>query len=141
MSDPETLLRDLLAALEAKDIERGLSMLAADAVVIDPHYPQPEMRGRAAIMRGIKWALGALEKPGFKMRRSWTNGETVVAEVETHHVIKGPIRQNFGQVFVVETHNGKITHLRSYPSYGPHGPGAIILSLTRVVWRLRGRLR
>jgi ketosteroid isomerase-like protein len=141
MTNPETLLRDILAAFEAKDIERGMSMLAPDAVIIDPHYPQPEMRGRAAIMRGMRWALGSLEKPGFNVRRAWSVGSTAVAEVDTHHVIRGPIKQSFGQVFVAETSDGKITYLRSYPSYGPHGMGGLVLTLTRLVWRLRGRLR
>jgi ketosteroid isomerase-like protein len=141
MSDPEKLLRDILAAFEAKDLDRGLSMIAPDAVFIDPHYPQPEMLGRKAITRGMRWALGTLERPGFNIRRTWIDGDTIVAEVDTHHVIRGPIEQKFSQVFVAETRDGKITYLRSYVPYGPHGIGGIILRLTRLAWRLRGRLR
>ena len=141
MIDPEALLRGVLAAFEAKDLKRGLSMLAPDAVVIDPHYPQPVMRGHAAIERGMRWAMGTLEKPGFTVRRIWLGGNTVVAEVDASHVIRGPVRQQFTQVFVAETREGKITHLRSYPPYGPHGTGGVMLRLTRLMWRLRGRLR
>jgi ketosteroid isomerase-like protein len=141
VTNSEQLLRDLLAAFEAKDLERGMSLLAPDAVLIDPHYPKPEMRGRAAITRGMRWAVGTLEKPGFNIRRTWTEGNTVVAEVDTHHTIRGPVQQKFTQVFVVETRDGKITYLRSYVPYGPHGIGGVVLSLTRLAWRLRGKLR
>jgi ketosteroid isomerase-like protein len=141
MNDPESLLRDLLAAFEAKDLDRGMAMLAPNSTVIDPHYPQPEMRGRKAIHRGMTWAIGTLEKPGFNIRRTWTEGNTIVAEVDTDHVIRGSIRQQFAQVFVLEARDGKIVRLRSYPSYGPHGPGGVVLKLTRLAWRLRGKLR
>jgi ketosteroid isomerase-like protein len=141
MSNSEQLLRDLLAAFEAKDLERGMSLLAPHAVLIDPHYPSPEMRGRAAITRGMRWAVGTLEKPGFNIRRTWTEGNTVVAEVDTHHVIRGPVEQKFTQLFVVETRDGMITYLRSFVPYGPHGMGGIVLTLTRLAWRLRGKLR
>ena len=141
MTSSEQLLREALAAFEAKEIERGLAFFAPDAVFIDPHYPQPEMRGRKAITRGMRWALSTLEKPGFNIRRTWTKGDTIVAQVDTHHVIRGPIEQKFSQVFVAETRDGKITYLRSYVPYGPHGMGGIILTLTRLAWRLRGKLR
>ena len=141
MSDPESLLRGALAAFESKELARGLAMFAPDAVMIDPHYPQPEMRGIRAITRGMKWAMGALEKPGFTVRRTWTDGNSVVAEVDTHHVIRGSMVQRFPQVFVAEVRDGKITYLRSYTPYGPHGIGGAMLSLTRLVWRLRGKLR
>jgi ketosteroid isomerase-like protein len=141
LSDPENLLRGALAAFESKELARGLAMFAPDAVVIDPHYPQPEMRGMRAITRGMKWAMSTLEKPEFTVRRTWTDGSSVVAEVDTHHVIRGSMVQRFPQVLVAETRDGKITYLRSYAPYGPHGIGGYVLSLTRLVWRLKGKLR
>ncbi len=141
MNDSENLLRDALAAFESKELARGLAMFTPDAVMIDPHYPQPEMRGIRAITRGMKWAMSTLEKPGFSVRRTWTDGNSVVAEVETHHVIRGSMVQRFPQVFVAEVRDGKINYLRSYVPYGPHGIGGFVLTLTRLVWRLRGKLR
>jgi len=45
-----TSLHDLVlhtfAALEAKDLEAMMSLFADDAIVIDPHFPTPQMHMR-----------------------------------------------------------------------------------------------
>ncbi|NWJ48413.1 MAG: nuclear transport factor 2 family protein [Chloroflexi bacterium] len=131
----------LLAAFENKDLQTILAAFAEDGILIDPHYPQVEMRGKAAIERGIKWGLGSLEKPGFKILRHWVNGESATFEVATHHIIRGPIKANFSQIFVVESRNGLITRLQSYPNYGPHGISSLPGKVTALVWRLQGKLK
>jgi hypothetical protein len=41
----------LIEAVMAKDIDAALATFADDAVLIDPHYPEPRMKGRVAIER------------------------------------------------------------------------------------------
>ena len=53
MSTIAQITQGLIEALEAKDLPVALSFFADDAVVIDPHYPQPIMKGKAAIQQGI----------------------------------------------------------------------------------------
>ena len=71
------LFKTFLDAVMSKDVDAALAMFADDAILIDPHYPQPRMRGRDEIERGLRWALDALEKPGFKVRNSAVNGDRV----------------------------------------------------------------
>ena len=51
--DTHTTLHDLIlrtfATLEAKDLDAMMSLFADDAVVIDPHFPTPTLRGKTAI--------------------------------------------------------------------------------------------
>jgi ketosteroid isomerase-like protein len=133
--------QQLKAAFESRDLAAVMALFANDAVVIDPHYPQPEMRGKAAIKRGFEWAFGNIEKPGFTERHIWSNETSGVIEVDTHHVFRGGMKLAFQQVFVIETRNGLITRLQSYPSYGPHGIGGMLTSLVRLTWRLQGKLK
>ena len=49
MTSISQLTQGLIAAFEAKDLPAALAFFADDAVVIDPHYPQPVMKGKAAI--------------------------------------------------------------------------------------------
>ena len=44
-----------------------------DAVMIDPHYPQSEMKGKAALTQGFTWAFSNMEKPGFTVRHHWSD--------------------------------------------------------------------
>lgn len=61
----------VFAAFTAMDLAAVMRHFADDAVLIDPHYPQPRMVGRAAIERGLAWGLGNLVKPGFTLRQVW----------------------------------------------------------------------
>jgi len=53
MEHMDTSLHDLImrtfATLEAKDLDAMMSLLADDAVVIDPHFPTPRLQGKAVI--------------------------------------------------------------------------------------------
>ncbi len=135
------LFQQLKEAFETKDLSAVMALFANDSVVIDPHYPQVEMKGKAAIKQGFEWAFGNIEKPGFTPRHIWTDDTGGVMEVETHHIFRGGMKLNFPQVFVVETRNGLITRLQSYPSYGPHGIGGTLTAITRLIWRLQGKLK
>lgn len=129
----------LFAAFAAKDMEAVLSFFADEAVVVDPHYPTPRMEGISTVRAGFEWAFASLEQPGFTVRRLWTDGDSGVAEVDTHHRLKGGMQINFPQLFVVETRDGQVTRLQAYTPYGPQGVGGWILTLTRLIRRLRGR--
>lgn len=133
--------RRMFASFEAKDLPAVMGYFAADAVVIDPHYPQVEMRGAAAIARGFGWAFGNIERPGLTVRRAWSeDGQSGAVEVATHHLFRGGMRVAFPQVFVVERRDGLITLLQAYPAYGPPGLPGLITRLTRFAWKRRGRI-
>ena len=57
----ETSLHDLVirtfATVETKDLEAMMSLFADDAVVIDPHFPKPQMQGKAVITEALKQPL------------------------------------------------------------------------------------
>jgi ketosteroid isomerase-like protein len=135
------MVEEVFQAVMAKDFERVMAVFADDAVFYDPHYPQQRMAGRAAIEQGLRWGLSSLEKPGFKMRNLWLDGDKGVAEVDTHHIIRGNLETKFDQVFVVEARDGNITRLQSYVPYGPHGIPGLIGAATRLAWRLQGKIK
>ena len=136
------MIEGTFEAVMAKDIDRVMSMFADDAVFFDPHYPQQRMVGRAAIEQGIRWGLSSLEKLGFKIRNLWIDeaGDKAVVEIDTHHIIRGNMETKFDQVFVLEARDGKLTRMQSYVPYGPHGIPAIIGGVTRLAWRMQGKL-
>lgn len=133
-----TPLDGLLKAFTARELEAVMACFSADAVVFDPHYPVPEMKGAAAIRRGFKWALGNMERPGFAVRHFWSHGQSGAVEVDTHHVFKGGLEIRFNQVFVFEIAGGKVVRLRAYASYPPGGFAGVLVRLTGLVWRLKG---
>ncbi|MGE5221049.1 MAG: nuclear transport factor 2 family protein [Omnitrophica WOR_2 bacterium] len=130
---------DLMNAFAAKNLEQVLSFFKEDALVYDPHYPIPEMRGKAAIRRGLEWGLGNMEKPGFQIRNCWLDGDKAVVEVDTDHIFKGGMRLKFPQVFVIEARDGLITRLQSYVPYPPHGIPRLLAQITRLQWKLQGK--
>jgi ketosteroid isomerase-like protein len=99
------------------------------------------MVGKEAIRQGIAWGLSSLEKPGFKVRRIWQDAHSGVAETDTHHIIKGGMQSKFDQVFVFEVRGGKFTRLQSYVPYPPHGTAGMIGNVTKVIWRLQGKMK
>jgi ketosteroid isomerase-like protein len=137
--DEGTILEQALSRMMERDLAGLLAMFAEDAVVYDPHYPCPTMEGQAAIERGLTWALDTLVKPGFEVRQMWMEGERGALEVKTHHVLKGGQEIDFEQVFLFETRDGLITHLRAFVPYRPPGIGGWIARMTGAWWRLRGQ--
>lgn len=135
------LIEGLLQAFMNKDAEKVMSYFADDAILYDPHYPQMRMVGKDAILQGIEWGLSSLEKPGFTVRNIWLGENSGVVETATHHRIKGGIENKFDQVFVFEFRNGKLTRLQSYVPYAPHGIAGLIGNITRLQWRLLGKIK
>jgi len=135
------LVEQMFQAFETKDTKTVLSFFSDDAVLFDPHYPVPEMKGKAAIEQGCKWAFGSIKKPSFTIRRLWIEGDTGAVEVDTHHVFEGGMELEFSQVFVIETRDGLITRLQSYLPYGAPGIGGLVTKATRLMWRLQGKIK
>ena len=138
-SEERSVLEQALERMMERDLVGFLAMFAEDAVIYDPHYPFPTMEGKAAIERGLTWALDTLVKPGFEVRQGWIQGERGALEVKTHHVLKGDQEIDFEQVFLFETRDGLITHVRAFVPYRPPGIGGWIARMTGAWWRLRGK--
>ncbi|MEM9105242.1 MAG: nuclear transport factor 2 family protein [Pseudomonadota bacterium] len=127
-------------ALERGDKEATIAAFAEDAVVFDPHYPEPEMRGKEAIRKGLEWGFGSMRQFGFVPVRVFesADGSSAAFEVDTHHVLKNGMKLDFPQAFFVEVAEGKIVGLRAYEPYGPNGIGGIFLGLSRLKRKLFG---
>lgn len=135
------LINSVFTAFSSKDLTAVMSFFADDAVLIDPHYPQPRMQGRYAIEQGLAWGLNNLEKPGFSVRNVLINGNSAAVEIDTHHLFKGGVEMRFDQMFMLETHHGKITRLQAYLPHGPSGVAGVVTLLTRLGWWLQGKLQ
>ena len=131
------LIRELFDALSDRDVETLSGLFADDAVLVDPHYPQMEMRGRAAIERGLRWGLGSIEEFGFTIVHAFesSDGDRAMVEVDTHHVLKGGKALDFPQVFAVEARSGAIVGLRAYEPYGPSGIPGLFIRMSHLVDR------
>jgi ketosteroid isomerase-like protein len=127
------------ATFMAKDVDRVVGLFADDAVFIDPNYPQQRMVGKAAIARGVAWALGSMERPGVKIRHLWLDDGLGVVETDTHHVLKNGMELKFDQVFVFEVRGGKLTRMQSYVPYGPPGIAGLVRAVTGLLWRQQGK--
>lgn len=127
-------------ALIRGDKQATIDAFADDAVLRDPHYPVPEMRGKAAIAKGLDWGFGSLRSFGFVPVNVFelADGRSAAFEVDTHHVLKNGMKIDFPQAFFVEVADGKITSLRAYEPYGPHGVGGFFLALSRLKLKLFG---
>ena len=137
--DIRQILENALDAFMKKDLEAALSFFADDAVVFDPHYPVPMMKGKAAIRQGLEWGLGNMEKPGFKIRNFWAGESNGAAELDTHHVFKGGMEIKFDQVFIFELRGDKITRFQAYVPYSPPGIGGLISKVTALIWKIQGK--
>jgi ketosteroid isomerase-like protein len=96
------------------------------------------MTGKAAIPDGLSWAFRTLETMGFTTVNYFESedGNSAAVEMATSHRLPGGRPINFMQTFVIETRDGYITRLQSYPPYGPGGIGGFLLKLTRLRRRL-----
>jgi ketosteroid isomerase-like protein len=122
-AENRALAERLLSAFEAKDLEAALACFADDALLFDPHYATPEMRGKAAIQRGFEFILGIVKQPGFSVRHFWTGDDDGALEVDTHHVLADGSEARFPQVFVFEVGDGLIRRLQVYAPYPPPAVG------------------
>jgi ketosteroid isomerase-like protein len=100
-----------------------MSVFADDAVVIDPHFPTPQMQGKAAITEGFREAMTGMRSFGYTIVNYFEseNGQRAAVETATHHVVKQGMKLNFPQVFIFEAADGRITRMQAYEPYGPRG--------------------
>lgn len=136
-----TLLDRVIAATMVKDKAAVLAAFAPDALFIDPHYPNPEMRGRDAIAAGLDWGFLGMEHFEFTVVGSFASddGNSGAFEMDCEHVLVGGRVLAFPQVFVAEMKDGLLIRLRAYE---PYGPGGMVMSVVRVQnWWLRLRSR
>jgi ketosteroid isomerase-like protein len=127
--------------LEAKDLEAMMSLFADDAAVIDPHFPIPQMQGKAAIREAFREAISGMQSFGYTIVNYFEseNGQGAAVETATHHVVRQGMKLNFPQVFIFETADGRITRLQAYEPYGPHGIVGVFLFLGRLVKRFSSK--
>ncbi len=90
----DTSLHDLVirtfATVEAKDLEAMMSVFADDAVVIDPHFPTPQMQGKAVITEAFRGVMSGMRSFGYTIVNYFEseNGQRAAVETATHHVVK-----------------------------------------------------
>jgi ketosteroid isomerase-like protein len=134
----DTSLHDLVirtfATVEAKDLEAMMSLFADDAVVIDPHFPTPQMQEKAAITEAFRGAMSGMRSFGYTIVNycESENGQCAAVETATHHVVNQGMKLNFPQVFIFDVADGRITRLQAYEPYGPHGIMGVFLFLARL---------
>ena len=136
--DVRGVVERLFRAAEAGDVAAAMAYFAEDGVLIDPHYPNPEMRGRAKIEAGLVWGMSVMQQFGFRIARAFesADGRSAAFEVDTNHVLKGGQKLSFPQVFVVDVKDGLIVSMRAYEPYGPNGIGGFFLGLERLKRRV-----
>lgn len=135
------LVTRTFAAAEAKDLELMMRLFADDAVLIDPHFPDQRMQGKAAITEGLRGAFAGMRSFGYTTVNYFEseNGEHAAVETATHHVVKQGLKLDFPQVFVFDATHGRITRMQAYEPYGPPGIAGVFLFLARLKDRFFGR--
>ena len=139
MSTPlRATVEQLIGAFEARDLGAVLALLADDAVLIDPHYPSPRMRGKGAIAGGLRWSFSNLETLRFPIVTYFesADGCHAAVEVAAAHVARGGMRLTIPQVFIIDVRDGLVTRVQAYPPYGPGGIGGLLLRFARLRRRL-----
>jgi ketosteroid isomerase-like protein len=133
------LVTSAFAAIEAKDLPALMRLFADDAIVIDPHFPRPQMHGEAVITQCFREAIGGMRSFGYTIVNCFESkdGQRAAVETATHHVIKGGMKRPFPQVFIFETAEGHITRMQAYEPYGPHGIVGLFLFLARLMNAIR----
>ncbi len=136
--DVKGVVERLFRAAEAADMQGALACFSENGVLIDPHYPNPEMRGRAQIEAGLAWGASVMKQFGFRIEKLFegADGRSAAIEVDTNHILKGGQKLSFQQVFIVEVKDGLITSMRAFEPYGPNGIGGFFLGLERLKRRM-----
>ncbi|GAA1939297.1 nuclear transport factor 2 family protein [Agromyces allii] len=136
------LVESMLAGVEALDVEAATAAMSDDIVLYDPHYPYPDMVGIEAVREGLAWAFTQMASMRFDIDRWFfgADGTSTVIETSTHHVLKlGSKHLDFPQVFVIDSDGERITKMRAYEPYGPHGSTGFGLGIGHRVYRLTHR--
>ena len=136
------LIESMFAGVQALDVDAATASMSDDIVLYDPHYPYPDMVGIAAVREGLTWAFTQMKSMRFDIERWFFDeaGTSVVVETSTHHVLRmGSKRLDFPQVFVIDTDGERLTKMRAYEPYGPHGSTGFGLKIGHAVYRLSHR--
>lgn len=139
----QTLADIDLDAVTAKDTDVVVASFSEDGVFIDPHYPYPELRGKAAIREGLEWGFSSMKIFAFDNRRYYYNADDTSLTVlcDCHHVLNGGRHLDFPQVFVMDARDGHITRWQAFEPYGPNGVGGLFLGIGKTVYRARRTMR
>ncbi|MEO3387680.1 nuclear transport factor 2 family protein [Mesorhizobium sp. CAU 1741] len=139
--DVVALALRVFRAIEARDVDAAVAIMAPDVDIFDPHYPVPRMSGQEEFRAGMEWGLSVMERFGFTVMQTFLSqdGFSAAFEVASHHKLKAGKELSFSQVFVVEARDGLIRRLHAYEPYGPNGIGGFFLGLERLKRRLTGR--
>ncbi len=134
MANALELVDELFTHMIERDKDAVLALFTDDAVLVDPHYPKMEMRGRRAIEKGLKWGFASMEQFGFTIVSGYSSedGASAAVEVDTHHTLKGGQTLEFPQAFFANATAGKLTGLRAYEPYRPNGIGGFFLRLSHI---------
>lgn len=118
-TDSRALIETLLHAFVAKDLKIALDCFTDDALFYDPHYPEPQMQGKAAIQEGFQFTFSILKKPGFTIRHFWGDEKSGALEVDTHHIFQDDHEVRFPQMFAFELQNDLLARFQAYVPYPP----------------------
>ena len=112
MTDTGTITTEIdavqafLAALEAKDTDAALALLAPDATY--QNVPFPPARGRAAIEKQLRWLERGIERFEVRYDHVASNGPVVLTE-RTDILTVGSVDIGFWVCGTFEVHDGQIT--------------------------------
>jgi ketosteroid isomerase-like protein len=134
----EQLVRSVFRCIEAKDLSHLMDLFADDAVLIDPHFPDPRLVGREAIAEALAGAFVGMEAFGYTIDRYFEtrDGTSAAVETSTHHVVRKGMKLDFPQTFVFDVKDGRVSRMQAYEPYGPHGLLGMFLSVGRAMRRI-----
>jgi len=125
-----------LDAFVSMDLDNIMSFFGDDAVLIDPHYPKMEMKGKDEIRKGLEWGLSSMVKAGFEVEKCWVEGSEGVVKVKTNHEFKGNFKVDIMQIFLFEVNeDGKLKYLQSFVPYRPGGLPGFLTKVTGMFWK------
>ncbi len=131
-----SIILKVMEMFEQKNVEGFLELCTDDCVLIDPHYPQQPLKGKAAIRKGLEWAFKTLEQPVFDVQQMWVNETEATVLVQTRHRLKYGFTMNTPQIFYLRWDGNKIAHIQSFLPYHPDGVLGVILFIQRLIWRI-----
>lgn len=122
-----TTLHDLIlrtfATVESKHLDAMMSLFADDAVFIDPHFPTPTLREKAATRKGFQGALSGMRSFGYTIVTycESENGKTAAVETATHHVLKQGMKRDFPRSSSLKWQTGLLRDCRPTSHTGHMG--------------------
>jgi ketosteroid isomerase-like protein len=132
----EADIEAVLKSFETKDIDQIMPHFADEAILIDPHYPIIEMKGKDAIRKGLSWGLKPLVSASFEIEKFWVSGNEGVAKVDTNHVFKGGKKISIKQVFLFSMNEKKkIIYMQSFVPYRPDGIDGLVPKIFGMFWK------